>query len=176
MPRSPARGETRACVTELQQRSSSKLPGYELLTRAPLGMSVPWSACVMPGEGSCRQRGSSKCFLYPGLSSPAGSHDPADHKPAPAVGHNSKVQTGVRECGVISSPTPTAGTAQTLWWLRPWALMAAGAAPPGPGLRLSHSSLDQWMWNLKSGILEWFGPEKTSEIIQPLPLLCRRGS
>lgn len=88
---------------ELQHQSSSKLPGYELLTGASLGMSVPWSVCVMPGEVSCRQRGNSKCFLYPGLSSPAGSHDPADHKPAPAVGHNSKVQTVV-QCDIQPNP------------------------------------------------------------------------
>lgn len=126
-------GDTQACVTELQRRSSSKLPGYELVTGASLGMSVPWSACVMPAEVSGRQREGgrgSKCFLDPGLGSPAGRHDPKDYK-QPAVVRNYKVQTRVQHA---VQPDLTAATAQTLCQLGLWALIAEKVLPPpGPG-------------------------------------------
>ena len=50
-------------------RSSRELPGYEPITRASVGMSVPWSVCVMPGEVRRKQRGSNQCFLYSGPGS-----------------------------------------------------------------------------------------------------------
>ena len=37
-------------------RSSRELPGYEPVTGASLGMSVPWFVCVMPGEVKHKQR------------------------------------------------------------------------------------------------------------------------
>lgn len=105
MQLSLALGETQACVMELQQGSSSKLPGYEPVTGASSGMSVPWSVCVMPGEVRCGNRGSSKCFQYAG----PGSHDPVDYK-RPAMVHNEKAQMGVQR-EVHPSPTAVAAEA-----------------------------------------------------------------
>ena len=55
--------------SQCASRSSRELPGYEPITRASLGMSVPWSVCVMPGEVRRKQRGSNQCFLYSGPGS-----------------------------------------------------------------------------------------------------------
>lgn len=55
--------------SQSESRSFRELPGYEPVTRASLGMSVPWFVYVMPGEVRHKQRGSNWCFLYSGPGS-----------------------------------------------------------------------------------------------------------
>lgn len=144
--------------------TSGELPGYELVTGASLGMSAPWSACVMPGEVRLRQRGRIKCFLYTGPGSTSGSHDPEDCKQH-AVGRGIKLSPNWR---AVWHPSQA-----YRWGCGPW--MGQALPPPSPGLGWATQPLEM---DLESQIrnIGVFDLERTLEIIQPLAPLCRIGN